>query len=272
MQNYEFESTGFVDTSTTKPVGAALIAPMVENTSPAPKTSNNFKPNSGSSSQSTAPVSKPAALVSQQTTNGGEGYDWSAHSEKIKQNQALMADVKGKESSEKVSSDKVDNDEIALYKNHNQILVDELNKSLAINTDLKEAKEIHGRVKNGLGYKVVPHPFNGDFKKVDVNHLPNFPLSADPILNTSKPKEKIGSEDERAKSISQNVGEFVLREEVVSDRQNDRDACQFSENDFLYFPKDFKKENISFHVNAKISDESKKVESKGLSSSQNVKT
>ncbi|KAI3797792.1 hypothetical protein L1987_33055 [Smallanthus sonchifolius] len=75
------------------------------------------------------------------TTNGEEGYDWT-YSEEIKQNQALVADVKGKESSEKVSSVKVDNDEIALYKHHNQILVDELNNSLAINTDLKEAEKV----------------------------------------------------------------------------------------------------------------------------------
>ncbi|KAI3805237.1 hypothetical protein L1987_27434 [Smallanthus sonchifolius] len=33
LQNYEFESKGFVDTSASKPVGAALIALMVENTS-----------------------------------------------------------------------------------------------------------------------------------------------------------------------------------------------------------------------------------------------
>ncbi|KAI3814046.1 hypothetical protein L1987_18788 [Smallanthus sonchifolius] len=158
LQNYEFESKGFVDTSASKPIEVALIASMV------------------------------------------------------------------------------DNDEIALYKhNHNQILVDELNKSLAINTDLKEAEKIHGRVKNDLGYKVVPHPFSGNFTcspehKVDVNHLPKFPLCADPILSTNKPEEEIGSDDERAENISQNVGEFVLRGEVVSERMNDRDVCQFSEN------------------------------------------
>ncbi|KAI3776321.1 hypothetical protein L1987_46097 [Smallanthus sonchifolius] len=138
-----------------------------------------------------------------------------------------MADVKGKESSKKVSSVKVDSDEISLYKHHNQILLDELNKSLAVNTDLKEAE---------------------------------------------KAEEEIGSEDESAESISKNVGEFVMREEVVSDRMNDRDAYQFSENDFLYFPEDFNKEIISFHVNDKVSDESNKFDSKIPFSSQNVKT
>ncbi|KAI3797878.1 hypothetical protein L1987_33142 [Smallanthus sonchifolius] len=150
LQNYEFESKGFVDTSASKPVRAALIAPMVENIFPvyhaptvqsscskctgchfakechAPKTFNNFKANSKSSSQSTAPASKAAALVSQQTTT-----------------------------------------------------------------------------------------------------------TSDPILSTSKLEEEIGSEDERAEN--------------------------------------FNKENISFHVDTKISDESKKVESKGSFSSQNVK-
>ncbi|KAI3783353.1 hypothetical protein L1987_42432 [Smallanthus sonchifolius] len=331
LQSYEFESKGFVDTSTTKHVGAALIAPIVD---AAPVCS-------APTVQSSCSKCTGCETKCQFTTNGGEGYDWSAHSEKIKQNQALMADFKGKESSENVSSVKVDNDEIALYKHHNQILVNELNKSLAINTDLKEAEkvlneriesltndlaamieiknvleiqqedllvklsttkselakakvhidkyefsfkaikkllhfQIHGKVKNGIGYKVVPHPFNGNITyspehKVDINHLANFSLSADPILSSSKPEEEIGSENEIDESISQNVGELVLREEVISDRMNDKDACQFSENEILYFLENFNKENISFHVDTKISDESKKVESKESSSPQNVK-
>ncbi|KAI3827617.1 hypothetical protein L1987_01696 [Smallanthus sonchifolius] len=197
------------------------------------------------------------------TTNGGEGYACSAHSEEIKQNQALMADVNGKESSEKVASVKVDSDEIALYKRHNQILVDELNKALEINSDLKEVEKVfnekiealtndlavmtyiknvleiqqedllvHIKVKSGLGYHTVPHPFNGNFTfspehNVNVNHLPDFPLSADPILSTGRSEEETGSEDERAESIK----------------------------------------NVSFHVDVKISDESKE-----SSSPQNVKT
>ncbi|KAI3815412.1 hypothetical protein L1987_15079 [Smallanthus sonchifolius] len=179
MQKYEFESKGFVDTSATKHVGATLIAPVVE-----------------------------AILVCSAPTN-----------------QALTADVKGKESSEKVSSVKVDDEEISLYTSK---VVDELNKSLAISTDLKEAEkafneriealtndlaamtdikivleiqqedllakfsttkselaeakvhidkyefsskavekllhfQIHGKVKNGIRYKAVPHPFYCNF-------------------------------------------------------------------------------------------------------------
>ncbi|KAI3742558.1 hypothetical protein L1987_60244 [Smallanthus sonchifolius] len=104
LQNYEFESKGFVDTSATKHVGASLIALVVDSVfstptvqsscskcsgchfakeSQAPKTSDNFKANSGSSSQSTTSATKPPALESYKTTNGGEGYNWIAHLEEI---------------------------------------------------------------------------------------------------------------------------------------------------------------------------------------------
>ncbi|KAI3827673.1 hypothetical protein L1987_01754 [Smallanthus sonchifolius] len=130
LQNYEFESKGFVHTSATKPVGAALIAPMVESfclvchapvvhsscskcfgcdykSQSAPLHKENLAFKFWKSKSILCSFFKPTTLVSEYTTNGGEGYDWSAHSEEPKLNsvnQALMVDVKGKESSEKVSS------------------------------------------------------------------------------------------------------------------------------------------------------------------------
>ncbi|KAI3814197.1 hypothetical protein L1987_18945 [Smallanthus sonchifolius] len=94
---YSANCNGFVDTSASKHVGAALIAPMVENKSSVYH---------ASIVQSSCSKCTRSSLVSQQTTttNGGEGYDWSAHSKQIKHNQTLMADVKGKESSEKTFS------------------------------------------------------------------------------------------------------------------------------------------------------------------------
>ncbi|KAI3774050.1 hypothetical protein L1987_48593 [Smallanthus sonchifolius] len=49
-------------------------------------------------------------------------------------------------------------------------------------------------------------------------------VEKDPILSTSNPVDENGSEDERAENTSQSLGEFMLREEVVSDRMNDRIA------------------------------------------------
>ncbi|KAI3744896.1 hypothetical protein L1987_57992 [Smallanthus sonchifolius] len=165
LQNYEFKSKGFHETVVSKPVGATLIAPVMESMPEtmaysqvpptpvvhasyckAPKDANTFKANFGNQAQASAPVSKHAALISQQTNYGLEGYDWSAHSEVAQHNQvnqALMADIKGKDSAEKVSqSTSCDNDEIALYKHHNQIFVDELNKALETNNYLKEAEKL----------------------------------------------------------------------------------------------------------------------------------
>ncbi|KAI3783304.1 hypothetical protein L1987_42382 [Smallanthus sonchifolius] len=124
------------------------------------------------------------------------------------------------------------------------ILVEELNKSLAINNDLKEAEKvfnektetltndlaamtdvknvleiqqedllIHGRVKNGIGYKAIPHPCNGNFtgspkQKVDINHLPDFSLSADPILSTSNPEEEKPVNRRDGKQKMRNSNEF----------------------------------------------------------------
>ncbi|KAI3786359.1 hypothetical protein L1987_39977 [Smallanthus sonchifolius] len=83
--NYEFESKGFNETSASKPVGAALVAHVMET------------------------ILDPV-MYSQvnhaRTNNGGEGFDWSAYSEEVKQNsanQALMAGIKGKASFEKLS-------------------------------------------------------------------------------------------------------------------------------------------------------------------------
>ncbi|KAI3805324.1 hypothetical protein L1987_27590 [Smallanthus sonchifolius] len=242
----------FVDNSVSKPVGAALIAPMAKNV-----------------------VVVGSAATVQSTCSKCSGCE-------------------SKPQSAPVCSVKVDNDEIVLYKHHNQIVFDELHKSLPIITDLKEAEkvlnekiealtndlatmtdiknvlviqqedllvklskaksehveakvhidkyefsskaveklldfQVHSKVKSGLGYYVIPHPFNGNFTcslehKVDVKHLLDFPLSEDPILSTSKPEEETRSEDERVESIRQNVGEFVLREKVVSVRLKDWDA------------------------------------------------
>ncbi|KAI3819741.1 hypothetical protein L1987_13589 [Smallanthus sonchifolius] len=134
--------------------------------------------------------------LSPKTNNGEEGYDWSAYSEEVQHNsvnQALMANIKGKESSEKVSPTKSDCDDIAFYRHHNQILVDELNKALEINQDLKAPEKVFNEkieaLTNDLAamtdIKNVLEIQQADLlHKVNINHLPSVPLSEDPILSS----------------------------------------------------------------------------------------
>ncbi|KAI3825302.1 hypothetical protein L1987_06783 [Smallanthus sonchifolius] len=93
-----------------KPVGAALIAPVIETMQePMAYPQVPITPVMHTSctvlvAQASSSTPKPATLISQQTYSGGEGYDWSSHSDgplNNSVNQDLMANTKGNDSFKK---------------------------------------------------------------------------------------------------------------------------------------------------------------------------